>query len=743
MAEVHTAANTTAQPRSKDMSATTHGNVSHIPRTNGSGGEGGLSEEVSEDPEQIALGEKYSSQLVVLKELFSDWTQDDLIFALSESDGDLDRTISRISEGHASKWGEVKQPAQQQHHNKSTTEKIKQKVSEIADKITGGSAEQTPRQRTTSARGGRGSRPSGRGGSARGAAAAATAVNRETREKKQTATPTTTTTDAGPLADSWAEQTPTSWGDSELPATTTTTTTTKGKQQKAAPKSSWGPKKQQQQPSTEGSWSAPPREKLSTDWGGKQRQNSEGKSKNATTAQLTSTGVIPSGTKSSWASIVKPVVAPPPPQQQQQPPSTSVFPDAMAGQYDAAGPAKTDSLAAAAASSQSTTSRRTKPSVRLPNAADKRVPLTEGNLEAFEQTLPSTDKRRPSQSAAATEATNRDSARSALLESQPTFEKQPSVLGGRQQPHQQQQSQQQPYQRRFNHQHQDGPVIMPESNNTPAVTSGVDRASVQFGSLNLNGAQSDEQIYQGESSYKASEVPQQPQTMSDLGRQTSDQHANQQQQQQQQQQLPPQHQQQYPFQQAAAASFASPYGEAPRNPAEYKSAQQPQSYGLHQPQYSYDYGTQQSQPSYGNAPDYSAYYGSSESQQGRSHSAFYDQPYQQPPSSVSNRGGASSVTSEQHSSRLGQSQQHSGEMTPATTASAGPYNPAAQPYANPYAGNGPPGPTNPGQQGGHQNYPMHAYYQHPYATYYQNMVMFLMLFPSNILVRTIRLWTAV
>jgi hypothetical protein len=45
------------------------------------------------------MKKQYSSQLPLLKELFSDWTEVDLLFALQETDGDLESTIERISEG--------------------------------------------------------------------------------------------------------------------------------------------------------------------------------------------------------------------------------------------------------------------------------------------------------------------------------------------------------------------------------------------------------------------------------------------------------------------------------------------------------------------------------------------------------------------------------------------------------------------------------------------------------------------
>lgn len=45
------------------------------------------------------LKQQYSSQLSTLKELFPDWTDVDLLLGLQDCDGDLQRTIERISEG--------------------------------------------------------------------------------------------------------------------------------------------------------------------------------------------------------------------------------------------------------------------------------------------------------------------------------------------------------------------------------------------------------------------------------------------------------------------------------------------------------------------------------------------------------------------------------------------------------------------------------------------------------------------
>ena len=45
------------------------------------------------------LKKQYSAKLNTIKEMFPDWTDDDIVFALQEMGGDLERTIERISEG--------------------------------------------------------------------------------------------------------------------------------------------------------------------------------------------------------------------------------------------------------------------------------------------------------------------------------------------------------------------------------------------------------------------------------------------------------------------------------------------------------------------------------------------------------------------------------------------------------------------------------------------------------------------
>ncbi|KAJ2300926.1 RNAPII degradation factor [Coemansia sp. RSA 353] len=49
-----------------------------------------------------------AASIKALKELFSEWTEEDLLSAFKEANSDLEKTIDYITEGHATQWGEVK-----------------------------------------------------------------------------------------------------------------------------------------------------------------------------------------------------------------------------------------------------------------------------------------------------------------------------------------------------------------------------------------------------------------------------------------------------------------------------------------------------------------------------------------------------------------------------------------------------------------------------------------------------------
>lgn len=42
---------------------------------------------------------KYANEIGPIKEMFPDWTEQDIAFALDETNGDLESTVERISEG--------------------------------------------------------------------------------------------------------------------------------------------------------------------------------------------------------------------------------------------------------------------------------------------------------------------------------------------------------------------------------------------------------------------------------------------------------------------------------------------------------------------------------------------------------------------------------------------------------------------------------------------------------------------
>ena len=64
--------------------------------------ENGAQESSYEQEGEIGLmKKKYSSTLPTLKELFPDWTDDDLVFALEDADGDLESAVDHITEGQS------------------------------------------------------------------------------------------------------------------------------------------------------------------------------------------------------------------------------------------------------------------------------------------------------------------------------------------------------------------------------------------------------------------------------------------------------------------------------------------------------------------------------------------------------------------------------------------------------------------------------------------------------------------
>lgn len=67
-------------------------------QTNGDGASSTI-DTSAEAGELAELKQRYKNELPMLKELFPDWTDADLVLAIEDSEGDLERTIEKISEG--------------------------------------------------------------------------------------------------------------------------------------------------------------------------------------------------------------------------------------------------------------------------------------------------------------------------------------------------------------------------------------------------------------------------------------------------------------------------------------------------------------------------------------------------------------------------------------------------------------------------------------------------------------------
>ncbi|KAF1920863.1 hypothetical protein BDU57DRAFT_509331 [Ampelomyces quisqualis] len=116
----------------------------------------------AEAGELAELKKRYQGQLSMLKELFPDWTDADLVLAIEDSDGDLERTIEKISEGSVSQFAQVPKKAKDRSRSKAAKENAA--PADGASSLRGARGE-APRRGGDSVRGGRGrGTERGRGG---------------------------------------------------------------------------------------------------------------------------------------------------------------------------------------------------------------------------------------------------------------------------------------------------------------------------------------------------------------------------------------------------------------------------------------------------------------------------------------------------------------------------------------------------------------------------------------------------
>ncbi|EDN02141.1 conserved hypothetical protein [Histoplasma mississippiense (nom. inval.)] len=223
-----------------------------------------MSEPSYEDEGEIGqLKKKHAGNLSTIKELFADWTDEDLVFALEDADGDLEIAIERITEGNVSQWGEVKKKHTDRSRVKAK-EPLSQAESTSAPPNRGGRGrggfETRGRARSDRGRGGRGGRA---GGHVNGTRAEKPGVHAIEESEAAAAVP----------ADTWEKSEETAVADIAASTEPGTTAVANELQEQATQKSS----------------------------------------------------LIPEGSKKGWASLFT-QPAPPPPQKKAPPPATATAP---------------------------------------------------------------------------------------------------------------------------------------------------------------------------------------------------------------------------------------------------------------------------------------------------------------------------------------------------------------------------------------------------------------------------------
>ncbi|KAG0279178.1 RNAPII degradation factor [Linnemannia gamsii] len=250
-----------------------------------------------DEPEDLRhLRREHGGSLATLKELFADWSEEDLLYAIQDAGGDVEAAILRISDGHASQWGEVK--------GKKKTPKPKSAQQEYrGPSQRGGFADRGSRGRGDGFRG-------GRGGSTRGAPRAQNGGDRNTRPVK------TETEEAWPAV---SEKTESAVVDEAAPswAKITASSVTAASAASAAPTTSdgWGATPSSSTPAEE-TKAAPAVETVPATesikdvdpWG----DAATNPPLPGTSTRKVNTSTIPAGTKMSWAKIVKPEPVPQP-----------------------------------------------------------------------------------------------------------------------------------------------------------------------------------------------------------------------------------------------------------------------------------------------------------------------------------------------------------------------------------------------------------------------------------------------
>ncbi|KAH6678056.1 hypothetical protein B0J14DRAFT_687917 [Halenospora varia] len=236
--------------------------------TNGDKAEHTAPISIEDEGEVGQLKRQYGSKVSTIKEMFPDWTDEDIVFALQETDGDLETTVGRITDGTISQWGEVSKTKKDRSRSKA-----KDSNTPFGDSTNQSRVSRGGRAGFDSGRGGRGrGTDRGRGGKGRGASVAHTNGSRKE---------TVETTPHVEPAPAWGNTT-----SDEAPAWDTTNATST------------------ETPALDDAKST---EQPTEPWGA---ATTGAAASTAATVAKTTSSIIPDGVKKSWASIFAPAPAP-------------------------------------------------------------------------------------------------------------------------------------------------------------------------------------------------------------------------------------------------------------------------------------------------------------------------------------------------------------------------------------------------------------------------------------------------
>ncbi|KAK6079757.1 rnapii degradation factor def1 [Seiridium cupressi] len=222
-----------SQPASRGRGGGRGGRGGFAPRSEGrtgntrraNGDKSAASDSLDEDGDIGQLRQQHGDKLDTIKNIFPDWSDADILYALQENEGDVEVVATKISDGTISQWGEVSKPKK--------ISKPKAKDAAPSTGLTDSSGAGRPGRggRIEGGRGGRGARGSerARGGRGRGASTQPATNGHRTKDNQQLSVPTeeasawgTTPSTDDTTANEWGT---TGWGSTDTTKETTTTTT--------------------------------------------------------------------------------------------------------------------------------------------------------------------------------------------------------------------------------------------------------------------------------------------------------------------------------------------------------------------------------------------------------------------------------------------------------------------------------------------------------------------------------------